>query len=135
MPTPSDRRKAYTCGFHPERGEQADFCPACIQEHETRLSAESMTGDERAAELSALLDRPLSRPFDLIHKRIEELAGRSVWTHEIGLNSEGLVEEARNRPRDTPLMPAEFQAKVMAPLEATGKPIIGVVVDEPEAKP
>jgi hypothetical protein len=94
-----------------------------------------MTGDERAAELSALLDRPLSRPFDLIHKRIEELAGRSVWTHEIGLNSEGLVEEARNRPRDTPLMPAEFQAKVMAPLEATGKPIIGVVVDEPEAKP
>jgi hypothetical protein len=90
-----------------------------------------MTGDERAAELSALMDRPLSRPFDLIHKRIEELVGRPVWTHELGLNRDGLIEEARNRPRDSPLTPAEFQTKVMAPLEATGKPIIGVVVDDP----
>jgi hypothetical protein len=38
-------------------------------------------------------------PFSLIHGRIEALVGRPVWTHELGLNWEGLCREARWKSR------------------------------------
>ena len=41
------------------------------------------------------LDGPLEIPFEMIHQRIEELVGRPVWTHEMGLNWEGLCREAK----------------------------------------
>jgi len=114
---------AYVCTYHPERGEMDEYCPLCIQEHEQRRDAESMTGDERAAELHRLCTGKLSRPFDMIHKRIEELVGRPVWTHEIGLRMEGLIEEARSRPRDTPISGDEIRDKVIGSIPPD-KPVI-----------
>ena len=35
----------------------------------------------------------LCMPFDVFHKAIEEALGRPVWTHEFGLNREGLRKE------------------------------------------
>jgi hypothetical protein len=40
------------------------------------------------------LGGPTEVPFCLIHARIEALVGRPVYTHEMGLNWEGLVREA-----------------------------------------
>ncbi len=90
----------YTCGFHPERGELTGWCPACVKAHENRQDAEKMSGEARGAELRALVaDHPLSRPFELIHKRAEELVGHPVWTHEFASRArlDGLCEEARTR--------------------------------------
>lgn len=32
-------------------------------------------------------------PFEVFHKAVEEALGRSVWTHEFGLNYDGIVAE------------------------------------------
>lgn len=32
-------------------------------------------------------------PFDVFHKALEMALGRPVWTHEMGLNWDGLVDE------------------------------------------
>lgn len=32
-------------------------------------------------------------PFDVFHEAIEKSLGRPVWTHEFGLNYEGIVRE------------------------------------------
>lgn len=48
-------------------------------------------GRERAME--AL--RTTTCHFPCYHARVEQLVGRPVWTHEIGLNWPGLVKEAR----------------------------------------
>ncbi|MFQ5771511.1 MAG: hypothetical protein ACE5HX_13315, partial [bacterium] len=36
----------------------------------------------------------LMTDFGIFHKGIEQLLGRPVWTHEFGLNTEGLKAEA-----------------------------------------
>lgn len=43
-----------------------------------------MTPLERVNELNRWM-ACVTIPFDNIHKRIEELVGRSVWTHELAL--------------------------------------------------
>lgn len=88
-------KATYVCGFHPERGGLDDYCSACIADHETRRAADEMTGEEREAELRALVEGPMSRPFVLIHQRAEELVNHPVWTHEFGVRFEGLCAEAR----------------------------------------
>jgi len=63
-----------------------------------------MTPEERVAEL-CLLFGPLEIDFPLIHKRIEELVGRPVWTHEFGLRPQEEFEEmARQRICEPPDM-------------------------------
>jgi hypothetical protein len=119
---------AYTCTYHPERGVIDEYCPLCIQEHEERRNAESMTGDERAAEVARLFSGVLSRPFEMIHKRIQELVGRPVWTHELGLRADELIEEARSRPRDTPISGDEIRDKVIGSIPPD-KPVIVVQLD------
>lgn len=32
-------------------------------------------------------------PFDVFHQALEKALGRPVWTHEMGLNWDGLVDE------------------------------------------
>ncbi len=88
-------RNCHICGTHCE-----EWCPTCVENFDTRRNADEMTGDERAEELK-LLYGPLEIPFDMLHKRIEGLVGRPVFTHEMGLNSDGLIEEARNRNHPT----------------------------------
>lgn len=40
-----------------------------------------------------LYEHRLCMPFDLFHKAVEEALGRPVWTHEFGLNHDGLKAE------------------------------------------
>jgi hypothetical protein len=40
-----------------------------------------------------LFTTKLCMPFDVFHEAIEEALGRGVWTHEFGLNHDGLVNE------------------------------------------
>lgn len=40
-----------------------------------------------------LFEPLLCMPFDVFHEAIEKALGRPVWTHEFGLNYEGLKKE------------------------------------------
>lgn len=51
-----------------------------------------MEKEERMRELRKLLEEPLAVPFPEAHKRIEELVGRPVWTHEMA-TPESLYDE------------------------------------------
>jgi hypothetical protein len=42
-----------------------------------------------------LFEDRLCMPFDAFHKAIEEALGRPVYTHEFGLNRQGLQDEFR----------------------------------------
>ncbi len=57
-------------------------CPTCTTEWESRRDASDMTADERLAEFKSW-GPILEIDFDKFHQRIEELVGRSVWTHEL----------------------------------------------------
>lgn len=52
---------------------------------------EGMT-PRQIAEFQLMQDR-LCVPFDVFHKAVEEALGRPVFTHEFGLNREGLIKE------------------------------------------
>lgn len=54
---------------------------------------EGMTA-RQIAEFQMEQDR-LCMPFDVFHKAITEALGRPVYTHEFGLNREGLLKELR----------------------------------------
>lgn len=86
-------RECHFCNAEVPDGE---FCAVCTESFPQRRTADTMTGEERAAEMRSI-GGLLEVPFDLVHARIEALVGRSVWTHEMGLNWKGLVEEARTR--------------------------------------
>ncbi len=77
-----------------------EFCSNCIENFKHCRRADEMLDEEREIEMR-LLEGPLEIPFNLLHKRIEELVGRPVWTHEMGLNWEGLVAEASHRDHPT----------------------------------
>lgn len=52
---------------------------------------EQMSLEERAK--FQLFERKLCMPFDLFHEAVEKTLGRPVFTHEFGLNWEGLQKE------------------------------------------
>jgi len=100
-------------------------CPRCAHEFQNRRPAAEMTGEERAVEMQtwdhAVID------FGDIHQRIEELVGRSVWTHEMGSNGwPRLLEEARTWKH-----PDDLLAHVLTTAEeaAPGK-VIPVIVGD-----
>lgn len=78
------------------------FCSDCIMAWPARPAPETLSADEREAELR-LLGESVEVPFDLMHQRIEALLGRPVWTHEFGLNWEGLCQEVRWEGRPSTL--------------------------------
>lgn len=96
----SDEAVYFHCDYHPHvrllfKGQ--DWCPKCMEEFKNRRPADEMTGDERAAECQRLRSGRLSQPFSQIQTRFEELVGRPVWTHELGLCIDALIERARTR--------------------------------------
>lgn len=52
---------------------------------------EGMTMRERA--VFQMFERRLCMPFPVFHEALEAALGRPVWTHELGLNAEGLKKE------------------------------------------
>lgn len=40
-----------------------------------------------------LFTKELCMPFDVFHQKIEDVLGRSVYTHEFGMNFDGIIQE------------------------------------------
>ena len=59
-----------------------ESCPTCTEAYKHPRDVATMTTVERLAEFD-LLNDVLEFDLDLLHKRIEELLGRPVWTHEL----------------------------------------------------
>lgn len=85
------------CHIHETLCEDNQACPDCVEAYKSLPDANTMTGDERVAELEAWCGT-LEIEFSLVHRRIEALVGRPVWTHEMGTGGMlGLMREARMR--------------------------------------
>lgn len=87
--------------------------------------------DKRVIGYHQLLNPILLVPFDKFHESVEFLLGRPVWTHEFGLNWEGLKAEAERAfsgTQDTEDEKAESIKKSFEQLADLGKPMIGVVI-------
>lgn len=100
--------------------------PACEQCREVMTRpVETMTDEERAAELQHWMDIVLTVNFSDFHKRAEELVGRPVWTHEFA-RPELLVREAR-----TASHPVDLEAHVVGLMDqlAGNKPVMVVRPD------
>lgn len=104
-------------------------CQGCTAELTAGCNPETMTGDERAAEVERWLCGPLMTAFDLVHERIEAVVGRPVWTHEMAA-AERLVEEARSQQH-----PVDLEAHVIGSLDqmAGNKPVIIARIDGQES--
>ena len=79
-----------------------------------------------------LMNPILLVPFDKFHEALEFLLGRPVWTHEMGLNYEGLKAEAErafNGTQDSNEQKAESIKKSFEQLADLGEPLTYVVVD------
>lgn len=95
-------------------------CPDCVAI--MRRPVESMTGDERAAEMERWSNNVLTVEFPFLHQRIEELVGRPVLTHEMGSRLwPNLVDEAR-----TGMHPVDLEAHVIGSIDqlAGTRPVI-----------
>lgn len=111
--------KIRQCNKHPEAGDltMGQECPTCVVAWENRTDSELMTPEERVVEMQGMND-VLQIDFSKFHKRVEELVGRPVWTHEMGSRTwDKLVEEAGHR-NDPGI------GEVINRLESYGKPVI-----------
>lgn len=87
------------CDYHPGTLIDVDDfkgCPKCVEEYQALRHPDDMTDSEVEAEMNHWRGA-MWIPFDLIHRRIELLVGRPVFTNELGLNYDGLIAEAKNR--------------------------------------
>lgn len=59
------------------------------------LASSGYWNDKSAREIAGfqLFTQELSMDFGTFHKAVEESLGRPVWTHEFGLNYDGIVSE------------------------------------------
>ena len=88
--------------------------------------------DKKVLGYYQLMNPILLVPFDKFHEALEFLLGRPVWTHEMGLNYEGLKAEAErafNGTQDSDEQKAESIKKSFEQLADLGKPLTYVVVD------
>ena len=86
----------YVCPKH-ERALRKGFeyCALCVDWLASQPVAEKMTPAERADEMDEWIRiRVLTVPFEDLHERIEELAGRPVFTHELA-HPERIAEQIR----------------------------------------
>lgn len=88
--------------------------------------------DKKVLGYYQLMNPILLVPFDKFHEALEFLLGLPVWTHEMGLNYEGLKAEAErafNGTQDSNEQKAESIKKSFEQLADLGKPLTYVVVD------
>lgn len=62
----------------------------------------------------------LCMPFHVFHGAVEEALGRSVWTHELGLNADGIRAELRGE-RGAPSV-----AEIIGLIPADKRVIVGL---------
>ena len=91
-----------------------------------------LSEDKKVLGYYQLMNTCLLVSFDKFHEALEYLLGRPVWTHEMGLNYEGLKDEAERAfkgTQDSDEQKAESIKKSFEQLADLGKPVIGVVLD------
>jgi hypothetical protein len=104
---PPYRENTWTCKRH-AIGGLTTHCPRCLEAFDQRTPATEMTWPQRAQVLRDLPEQ-LTIPFDSLHKWIEELVGRPVWTHELGtVGFAALIEEVESGHPD----PANMRASL-----------------------
>jgi hypothetical protein len=87
-------------------GTVVGACQHCTEAWHSRRPAAELTPAERLAEFDRWMG-PLEIDFPLVHERIEELVGRPVLTHELGLCVPELRAEILAEVRGVPeLLPA-----------------------------
>ncbi len=87
--------ETWQCNEHGTWQRAGAACPACLQAFHERTPADQLTGEERAA-IMRRLALQVTIPFDDLHRWVEELVGRPVWTHEMS-DWDALVDEARSQ--------------------------------------
>lgn len=70
-------------------------CAKCQAEINARPDPATMAPQARADEVLALLDTANGYTVDSMHRRLEALVGRPVWTHEMA-RPFSLMEEAKS---------------------------------------
>jgi hypothetical protein len=76
--------------------------------------------DIKARALFQMEQDKLCMPFGEFHKAVEEALGRPVWTHEFGLNRDGLLAEMQGKAS------APSFAEILALLPADGTMVVAV---------
>ena len=76
------------------------WCPVCSSEFESRRPASEMSAEERVREYRSWGVCEIE--FSKIHRRIEELVGRSVYTHELAFPDALVAEIERGVSADLP---------------------------------
>lgn len=124
-------------GDEPERGTSEDqkaieTVKNCLEQMEKFGDNRWWTSeDKKVLGYYQLMNPVLLVSFDKFHEALEFLLGRPVWTHEMGLNYEGLKAEAERAfkgAQDSEEQKAESIKKSFEQLAGLGKPVIGVVV-------
>lgn len=93
-------RDTYICNKHGTVLPHGTGCPGCAEAFANRRNPDTMTGEEREAELR-WWGKTLTIPFGDLRQRYEELVGRPIWSHELA-DPEPLIVEARTRTHPTP---------------------------------
>jgi hypothetical protein len=93
------RGTGYSCDKHGISVPAGTPCPDCVEAWTNRRAPNTMTVTERADEFR-WWGNILTIPFPDMHKRIEELVGRPVWTHELS-NPGALIDEIESGERAT----------------------------------
>jgi hypothetical protein len=67
------------------------------------LSSNQVVGRQDATRIVqvGLFTQELCLPFDVLHENIEKALGRPVWTHEFGMNFDGICREFLRRAAGT----------------------------------
>lgn len=118
-------REAFDCPWHgfTIEPDNDDGCPVCLRDYrDDARDPATMTPDERVAQVERLCGI-VTVAVPVLLERLNQLVGRPVYTHEIALRYDALLDEARRRTGVTPM------DEVIGSLEDTGLP---VMVVEPE---
>lgn len=119
----------WTCERHNRTMPRSDQrgCPDCGAEMDAAemIDPATMTGAERRAEIERWAEQ-ISVPVDRIMRRISQLVGRPVMTHEIGLAWTALLNEAESDERGVPLT----EEQLIEPLREVGTGTIVVRTDQ-----
>ena len=119
-------REPFDCPWHgfTIEPDNDDGCPICLRDYrDDARDPRQMTPDERVAQIERLCGM-VTVAVPVVLQRLSQLVGRPVYTHEIALRYDDLLDEARRRTGITPM------DEVVGSLEATGKPVIRIDVDE-----
>ena len=116
-----------------EHQETCETVKKCLEQMEKFGDNRWWTSeDKKVLGYYQLMNPRLLVSFDKFHEALQVLLGRPVWTHELGLNYEGLKAEAERAfkgTQDSEEQKEESIKKSFEQLADLGKPVIGVVVE------